>query len=169
MLSTRRYGWMLFVGVGLLFGACSDDPTAPEIQPPEFPVLDAAFVTEFCIRGTLSPSNTVSGDLGATDCETVSPIGSGPGSFYEGWRVRVGQSGSVTIQVASAFDSFIDVFRIDDLSAPTLDTLLIFDDDSGAGDNGRVTITLQPGVEYWVMVSGFDAIDEGPYTLEASF
>ena len=83
MRSTRRCGWILFAGAGLLFGACSDDPAAPEIQPPEFPALDAAFVTEFCIRGTLTPNNTVSGDLATTDCATVSPVGSGPGSFFE--------------------------------------------------------------------------------------
>lgn len=169
MRATRRSGWILFAGVGLLLGACSDDPTAPEIQPPDFPALDAAFATEFCVRGTLSPNNTVSGDLATTDCPTVSPVGSGPGSFFEAWRVRVGASGSVTLQTGSNFDTFIDVFRIDDLSAPDLSDLLVFDDDSGVGDNARVTLTLQAGTEYWVLVSGFDAVDVGAYTLEARF
>lgn len=168
MLSTRPT-WILLVGGGLLLAGCGDDPTAPEILPPDFPTLDAAFATEFCIRGTLAPTNVVSGEISDTDCETVSPVGSGPGSFFEGWRVRVGQAGSVTIQTASGFDTFVDLFRIDDLSAPTLDNLVVFDDDSGAGDNGRVTVTLQAGTEYWVMVSGFDAVDVGPYTLNASF
>jgi hypothetical protein len=167
MLSSRPTGWMLLVFGGLLLAACGDDPTAPEVLAPNFPALDAAFATEFCIRGTLAPNNSVSGEISDTDCETVAPVGSGPGSFYEGWRVRVAQAGSVTIQTASGFDTFVDLFRIDDLSAPTLDDLIIFDDDSGAGENGRVTVTLQPGTEYWVMVSGFDADEAGPYTLEA--
>ena len=169
MLSTRPIGWGLLMGGMIFLTACSDDPTAPEILAPDFPTLDAAFATEFCVRGTLAPNNVVSSEISDTDCETVSPVGSGPGSFFEGWRVRVGQTGSVTIQVASAFDSFLDVFRIDDLGAPTLDNLIVFDDDSGAGDNGRVTVTLQAGTEYWVMVSGFEGTDVGPYTLDASF
>lgn len=168
MGSTCTIRGALLMGAALLLAGCGSDSTAPEIQAPDFPTLDAAFATQYCIRGTLYPNNVVSGQLETTDCETVSPVGSGPGSYFEGWRVRVAQTRSVTIQSGSAYDTFVDVFRIDDLSAPNLDNLLIFDDDSGPGDNGLVTLTLQAGTEYWVMVSGFDAIDVGPYTLEAS-
>ena len=75
----------------------------------------------------------------------------------------------MTLQTDSNFDTFIDVFRIDDLSAPDLGNLLAFDDDGGSGDNARLTLTLQAGTEYWVLVSGYDAVDVGAYTLEASF
>lgn len=169
MHSNHLTRWILSLTVGLLVAGCGDDSTAPEVLPPDFPVLDASFVGQFCIRGTVFPNNTVSGELAATDCETVAPVGAGPGSYFEGWRVRVSQAGSVTIQTGSAFDTFIDVFRINDLEAPDLDDLLIFDDDSGPGDNGRLTITLQPSTEYWVLVSGFAATDLGAYTLDVSY
>ena len=171
MLSTRTTPRILLAVAGVLFvaGCGGDDPTAPEVLAPDFPALGADFATQFCIRGTLAPDNTVSGELTTDDCETVSPVGSGPGSYFEGWRVRVGQTGSVTIQTGSGYDTFVDLFRIDDLGAPDLENLIIFDDDSGPGDNGRFTITLQVDTEYWVMVSGFDAIDVGPYTLDARY
>ena len=164
---TRRLLGGALGAVVAMAAGCGDDPVAPEFITPEFPALDAAIVAEFCIRGTMVPETTVSGEIADTDCPTVSPVGAGPGTYYEAWRLRVGSTGSVSLEIASGFDSFMDVFRIDDPTNPSLDDLVDFDDDGGTDANARLRLTLDAGVEYWVMVSGFDAAEVGPYALEA--
>ncbi len=161
----------IFLLIAVALAACGDDGTGPvdEVEPPEFPTLDALVATEFCVRGTLIPGETVAGEVSDENCPTINPVGVGPERFFESWRVRVGRSGSVTLEVSSDFDTFLDLFRIDDLSEPGLSTttLVAFNDDDGADENGLLTVTLQAGTEYWAIVSGFNPEDVGTYSLEA--
>lgn len=168
MTPLARFPWILALGLASLLAACGDDGTGPEDPgSPEFPTVDAAVLAEFCVRGTLVPTATVTGTLNEADCPTVSPVGSGPGTNYETWRVRVAGTQSVTLEISSGFDSFIDVFRITNLASPQLGGALVdFDDDGTGGVDARLTVTLEAGVEYWVMVSGFGPEDVGPYSME---
>lgn len=162
--------WVLFALATLSAGACGDDAVGPaEVTPPEFPTLQAAVATEFCVRGSLIPGESVTGEVIATNCPTVEPVGIGPGRFFETWRVRVGQGASVTLELTSDFDTVLNLFRIDDLAEPVIAraTLVAFSDDDGVDANARLTITLQAGTEYWATVSGFNPDDVGVYSLDA--
>lgn len=157
------------LGLSVAFAACADDGTGP-LDEVEFPVLDAAVLAEFCIRGQMVPVDAADESLQATDCATVFPVGVGPGLVYETWRVRVASTTEVTIFTESNIDTFLDVFEINP-AAPILDlvNLVEFNDDRSETDfNASVSPTLQPGIEYWVMVSGFDADELGPYTLRVT-
>lgn len=151
-----------------MLAGCGDDGTGPENGDVEFPALDAAVTAEFCVRGTAEPTMFVSGELTMADCPTVFPVGFAPDLFYETWRVKVASNRTVTFEVTSGFDSYLDLFRVTNLSAPglSLDNLVDFDDDSGDGSDALISANLLANVEYWVMVSGYEPTDEGPYTLE---
>ena len=155
--------------------ACGkDDVTGPgEV---EFPTISQSALDGSCIRGTVVLLTSVSGTISTTDCLTdltpvgaPIPVGTEPG-FFEGWRVRVATSTAVTFSVTSQFDTFLDLFRIDDLSSPvlTFNNLLAFNDDGGAGFDALLTYPLQPNTEYWIMISGFSADELGDYSLALS-
>ncbi len=154
--------------IGLACG--DDDPTGPG-----FPTIDNAILSEFCVRGTLLPPGTGNSSIGTSDCltdETVAkldvPVGAGPGAFFEGWRVRVASQGSVTFEVSSNFDSFLDLYTIPNLTDATSATFLGFDDDGGPGLDARLSATLEPNTEYWVFVSGLTGSETGSYSLSAN-
>lgn len=148
--------------------ACGDDGTGPP-DGVDFPFLGAAVRAEFCIRGQMVPTDEENESLQDTDCPTVFPVGQGPDRFYETWRVRVPSPATVTIFTESNFDTFLDVFEIDPANPVLgLDNLVAFNNDGPDGPDARLTVTLDPGVEYWVMVSGFEADAFGPYTLRVT-
>jgi hypothetical protein len=96
------------------------------------------------------------------------PVGADPGGLFEGWRVRVTSPTTVTFEVSSDFDSFLDLYRIPNLSDATSAVFLDFDDDSGSGFDARLTADLQADTEYWVFVSGFDGSEAGSYSLSGN-
>jgi len=148
--------------------ACGDDGTGPSGEV-DFPVLDPAIVAQFCVRGQLVPPGAGNEALQDSDCATVFPVGQGPDRFYESWRVRVPSRATVTIFTDSDLDTFLDVFRIDPADPVLgLGNLVAFNNDSGEGLDASITFTLDPGVEYWIMVSGFGADDFGPYALRVT-
>lgn len=140
----------------------------PQTQTPTFPTIDQTVLTAYCIRGAASVPAIRAGNLSTIDCPTANTIVGGTDEgYWEGWRVRVSSSEAVTFAVDSDFDSFIDLFQIE-LANPALTNLVTFDDDSGENGNAALTVTLQPDREYWVLVSGFAAVDLGTYTLNIS-
>lgn len=152
----------------LAAAACGDDGAGPS-DDVDFPFLEAAVRAEFCIRGQMVPPDAENEALQNSDCETVFPVGQGPDRFYETWRVRVPSRTTVTIFTESNLDTFLDVFRIDPANpALRLENLVQFNNDGPDGPDAGLTVTLDPGLEYWVMVSGFGADEFGPYTLRAT-
>ena len=164
MLGNLARGVSLAMVVGTL--ACgSDDVTGPDDVT--FPTISQSALDAACIRGTAAPTTTVNGSISDTDClNGTTLVGAGPNGYFEGWRVRVATAASVTFTVDSNYDSFLDLFLIDDLGSAGLMNLLDFDDDGGPGDDAELTASLAPDTEYWIMVSGFEAIDVGQYSLD---
>lgn len=151
---------MLVAATTIAALACGDDG-GTEPGGVTFPNVPQATLDAYCIRGQGIPPATVSGAITTSDCHDAPGDG-----YYEGFRVRVGSSGAVTFAVASSFDSWLELFRIDDLNnIEGSAVLLAEDDDSGGNLQARLTFTLQPNTEYVIFVSGFDDFETGPYSL----
>jgi hypothetical protein len=156
----RRATKLLSVAFGLAgLVACGDDGIT-------FPELPSALLTEYCVRGTTSVGETISGTVADTDCDAadVNPADEG---YYEVWRLRVSEATSVTFEADSDFDNYLVVLRLDSFTSTTADLRLVGeDDDSGVDLNALLTVTLQPDTDYFVSVSGYDYTETGPYSLE---
>ncbi|MDH3225373.1 MAG: hypothetical protein OEO23_16750 [Gemmatimonadota bacterium] len=144
--------------------AYGDSGTGPGLTE-GFPNIDQAILSGFCIRGTAPPPAIRPGIIGTNDCPTEGTlVGTGDG-YWEGWRVRVSDVTTVTFTVDSEFDSFLDLFQIN-VANPVLNSLIAFDDDGTGSLDAQLEWTLQPDTEYWILVSGFEALDLGSYTLD---
>ena len=140
-----------------LLSGCGDSIT--------FPDVNSAVLAEFCIQGEIpvSGSTSRSGNVSSADCHT----GIQNDGYFEGWHVRAGEVKTVTMEVASNFDSYLEVYRLVDVNDPAAGATLIGeDDDSGDDLNARVSVTLSPDTDYVVFVSGFSDAHTGPYTLD---
>ena len=166
MKRLRYAALVLALAQGL--AACGESDTmGVPTQDPIFPNIDQAILDANCIRGTATFPAIRPGNLNTTDCATAGTIiGATDDGYYEGYRVRVTTSTTVDITVQSQYDSFLDVLEYD--IATGIITLRAFDDDSGGNFQPLLTFTLQPDIEYWVMVSGLSAADVGTYTLNIS-
>ncbi|MDE0082084.1 MAG: hypothetical protein OXT72_05495 [Gammaproteobacteria bacterium] len=97
-------------------------------------------------------------------------MGAGPDSYFETWRLRVPEGNILTLSVSSDFDSFLDVYRVPNVADPSTAAWVDSDDDGNLlqGLDAELEVTVLQGVEYWVMVSGFDSTEMGPYDITAS-
>lgn len=154
-----------------VLAACGDSGTGPggDVQ---FPSLSADVISTFCVRGSLVAPDVASSVISNGDCRTDvtlgvfdEPAGAQAGAFFETWRVRVASRRTLTFEVSSGFDSFLDLYRLSTATDPSSAVLLAFDDDGGQNLNARLQFTLEPSTEYWVIVSGFDETETGSYTL----
>jgi len=140
--------------------ACNkDQPTGPTVT---FPALPSAILTNFCVRGDRQPpqDSVITGTVDDTDCAL------GDGSWYEMWRVRVPKSGAYQFAAQSAFDNYIAVLLLQSYTDSTATLSSIGEDDnSGGGTNARVAVSLTAGIDYFLVVNGFDSTDTGPYTV----
>jgi hypothetical protein len=136
--------------------ACKDS-TGPSLA---FPTLPAAALAEFCVRGEKTVNGAISGTIAVSDC----PFGDG--SFFESWRLRVASAGAYRFTATSTFDNVLLVVRLDSIVGDEVfATTMAFDDDSGPDTNALIaSVTLQPNVDYFLVVNGFDAGSVGPYT-----
>jgi hypothetical protein len=130
-----------------------------------FPSIDADIIQEACIRGEVPVEGTVSRSGNVTDDDCTEGFDDG---YWEGWRVRVSEERTYTIEVTSNFDSWLTVWRVNDVNNIDDNTVdeIAEDDDGGEGVDAMVTLTLRPDVEYVVFVSGYDQSHTGSYTVE---
>jgi hypothetical protein len=156
MLRFRHHAALLALSLGL--GACASDE---EIV---FPSIDPDILVEFCIMGEVPVQTTASESGTVTDDDCTEGFDDG---FWEGWRVRVAEDRSYTIEISSGFDSWLDVYRLTDLDNIDDNTVVLVaeDDDGGDGFDARATVTLRPDTEYVVFVSGYDQNETGAYSL----
>jgi hypothetical protein len=126
-----------------------------------FPDLPSAVLSEFCYRGNALVGQTKSGTLSSSDCDAGD-------SYYEIWRVRVASATSVTFDLNSVFDNWLTIVRLDGYTSSSADFSIIGENDDRSNNNlnAMLTVTLQPGIDYFVSVSGYDYSETGSYTLQ---
>lgn len=128
-----------------------------------FPDVNSSVLSQFCIRGQAAVPGDASqsGSVSSADCND-----GGNDGYYEGWHVRAAEVRSVTFEIMSDFDSWLEVYRVLDVNDPAnTSTLIAQDDDSGEGLDARLTVSLQPDTDYVVFVSGYDDSEVGNYSL----
>lgn len=154
----------------VFFGAAACGDSGTGVPAGDFPAIDQAFLQTYCVRGTAPPPAIRAGSLGTLDCSTTgTAVGFNSDSFFETWRVRVTEAREVTFSLESDFDTVLDLFLIDvGNPALTFNEFLAVDDDSGTDLNAEIVFDLVPGTEYWIVVSGFEAVDVGNYTLSVN-
>ena len=172
------------VHLGLLFATSvagcggGDGPTGPGAgaQGAGLPAMDPALAETWCVRGSLQVPGRSSGSISPADCTTAAtagvlsvPVGADPGSYFETWRLRVPEGTVLTLSVSSDFDSFLDVYRVPNVADPSTAVWVDADDDGNPsqGLDAQLEVTVVQGVEYWVMVSGYDSAEMGPYDITA--
>lgn len=136
---------------------CSKDSTGPSVS---FPALPQPLLDNYCVRGQAVVGQTVSGFISSGDCDD--------GAYYEIWRVRTGTAGTYTFDANSAFDNYLIVLRLESYTTTSATlTILGENDDRSPGNlNALVAVSMQPGIDYFVAISGFDYTETGSYTLQ---
>lgn len=130
-----------------------------------YPPLTDAVKTQYCVRGNTTVGQGGSGDVTAQDCDyaDLDPAG---GGYYEVWRVRVAQAATVTFTVSAPnFDSYLDVLQIDIVSGDIGTITPLGSDDDTNGDDPQLSLDLVPDTDYAIVISGFDYMEVGLYTL----
>jgi len=146
--------------------ACSKDSSGPDGV--NFPALPSTLLTAFCNRGNALVGQTKSGMLSSGDCDAAA-IDPGDNSYYEIWRVRVASPITVTFDANSGFDNYLTVLRLDSYTDYSANLTIVGENDDrvpGSNFNALVSVTLQPNIDYFVSVSGYDYSETGPYTLQ---
>ena len=154
----KPYTTLLTIVAGLLvLAGCSKDSTGPDI---DFPALPSSLLAGFCVRGEAVIGQTKGGTITDDDCDAGD-------AFFELWRVRVASATTVTFDASSGFDNYLTVVRLNSYTNASADfTVLDENDDRSAGDlNALVSVTLQPGIDYFVSISGYDYSETGSYSL----
>ena len=138
--------------------ACSDS-SGP--GGPSFPSIPSAVVTQLCIRGQAVPPQTKTGSIATTDCQDAAGL-----PYYEIYRVRVASSTAVTFTMSSDFDSYLYLLRIDDVNDPQASAVLLTEDDDSAGNlDARLSFTLEPNIEYFILITAVSDAETGNYSL----
>lgn len=140
--------------------ACSVGTAAPPSERLEFPVLVSKVRDNFCIRDNAQVGQTLSGSITEADCNDSA-------GYYETYVVKVPTPRTVTFAVTSGFDSFLALVEVASFSDTDYSgSLLAYDDDSNGGKDARLSIELDAGVDYAIMVSGLDRKQLGSYALK---
>ncbi|MEX2156011.1 MAG: hypothetical protein WD773_04130 [Gemmatimonadales bacterium] len=145
------------VTLGSFVGDVEIRGNVPGIQPVVFHALALDPCTYFAPY-TLGQS--VNGTLATTDCLRF-------GAYYYDFYELVlppGQPSVRITQTSSAFDSYVDLYRV----VGTVANFVAFDDDERLGVifNSQLDIIL-PGDTYVIGSNSFDARATGPYTMTA--
>ncbi len=146
--------------------ACSgDDATSPN-GGVVFDPLPQAMLDAYCVRGTAVIGDTKSGNVNDDDCDAADNDPNDEG-FYEIWRVRVADPRVVTFDLSSPFDNYLEVYAMTSHTQTSATVVLMAqnDDRSSGNLNALVSTQLNPGIDYFVVVSGYDYFETGSYSL----
>jgi hypothetical protein len=112
-----------------------------------------------CLTANALPiavGQTVDAALSTFDCRLTD------GTFADGYAIGVSTATDVQIDMTASFDTWLILLEI---NADTL-ALSAENDDVGPNDtNSRITFTLQPDVQYFILANSFEANAFGDYRL----
>lgn len=107
----------------------------------------------------ITVGQTINGALATTDCRLED------GSYADGYAIAVATATSVQIDLTSAaFDTWLVLFEL--LQNGTLAERAVNDDADQTTTNSRITFTLNPGAEYFILANSFDPAVTGAYQLK---
>ena len=165
------FGIPVALGLAITLSRCADVevPNGPRSIPPEVQ-------KEFCIQEekavllseVLAGTQQLSSELSDSDC---------PGSqdgYFETWHVYADQTETVLVVAESDFDNLMRLVRIEDIQQTStgyeveVEVVDENDDRSASDSRARVAATLEAGEDYFLVLSGFNDDETGPYELELS-
>jgi hypothetical protein len=148
--------------------ACGDDgPTAPNVDFPD--LFPSVALDSVCYKGNRTVFQGISSRIGPEDCDAT-PLNTviGITGYYEGWRIRVDMTRTIIFDVNAVFDGYMVLARIDSVVGgdSLAYTILAQDDDGGLDFNPRISRSLDPGIDYLLILSGYDKpTGQGDYSI----
>jgi hypothetical protein len=108
-----------------------------------------------CVTQGIACNTTVSGQLTTDDCRLELD-----NSFYDAWTFQAvaGQTVQITMR-STAVDSFLFLLDTNGFEIES-------NDDSGGGNDARMTVTIDTTGTYTIYANSFDAGETGAYTLQ---
>jgi hypothetical protein len=166
-VGTHRSSTLGFVvAVMILAAACDQVGTSSSNEPSRF---SANALEEFCVKDVvqlseiLSDPTVLGSNLSAVDCDRSSV---GEDGFFETWHIFADETGTVTFNTQSEFDSLLKLYRVT-ASGDTFATSLLAENDDVAVDelDARVAASLRAGDNYLLRVAGFADEETGEYQV----
>ncbi|MFN3852283.1 MAG: M36 family metallopeptidase [Spirosomataceae bacterium] len=123
-------------------------------------------------QGLRMPSTTyvtnISSALTTSD-PTFSPLGSTGSFYYKVYPFVPQNSGVVSLEItAGSYDTYLYLYSNSFNPNSPYTNLLTYDDDSGIGTLSLISYNLTAGTQYYVVVSSYNSLTTGTYTLNSS-
>lgn len=159
------------LGLAMTLTQCAD------VQTVDMPrVIPDDLQKELCVQEenalllseVLAGTQQLSSELSDSDC---------PGSqdgYFETWHVYADQTETVLVVAESDFDNLMRLVRVEDIQQTSsgydvqVQVIDENDDQSPSDSRSRVAATLEAGEDYFLVLSGFNEDETGPYELELS-
>ena len=161
----------MVLGLAMTLSQCAD------VQIVEMPrVIPDDLQKELCVQEetalllseVLAGTQQLTSDISDNDC-----AGSQDG-YFETWHVYADQTKTVLVVAESDFDNLMRLVRIEDIQQTSsgydvqVQVIDENDDQSPSDSRSRVAATLEAGEDYFLVLSGFNEDETGPYELEFS-
>jgi hypothetical protein len=120
------------------------------------------------LAATIAVGQTINGSLAPTDCKFPDD------SYIDGYGITVTAATNVQIDMTASFDTFLYLLeqRSDSLFERARNDDVDPDDPNDPNDpidtNSRITFTLQPNVQYFILANSFDPNVFGDYQLKVA-
>jgi hypothetical protein len=155
----------LLAAAAVLAASSKDDDGGGITEPPPPPTEIEQLYDVICLRGTVAVGRSVDGTLNGSDCDSADFIEDDEG-YFEAWRVRVSSRTLVTFDAQSGFDNVLTIFSVrDTVGEPEIELVTWNDDRPSGGTNAFTSAELRPGLDYIVIVGGYDNVDHVSYRL----
>jgi hypothetical protein len=121
------------------------------------------------IAPTITVGQTINGSLATTDCKLTDD------TYADGYGIVVTTATNVQIDMTASFDTYLVLLELsvngtliqravnDDVDPDDL-----ADPNDPVDTNSRITFTLQPNVQYFILANSFDANVTGNYQLKVA-
>ena len=165
------FGLPLVLGLAITMVQCAD------VQQVDGPLsLDPDLQKELCVQEekalllseVLAGTEKLTSEISDGDCADPQ------NGYFETWHVYADQTETVLVVAESDFDNLMRLVRIEDIQQTSegydvqVEVLDENDDQSTSDSRSRVGAILQAGEDYFLVLSGFNDDQTGPYELEVS-
>jgi hypothetical protein len=120
------------------------------------------------IAPVIAVGQTINGALATTDCKLIDD------TYADGYAIMVAAATNVQIDMTASFDTylslieFVNNFPVEHAVNDDIDPDDPADPNDPFNTNSRITFTLQPNVQYYILANSFDQNVTGNYTLKVA-